>query len=159
MQSPFFRPAFKKAPANRLVRSLNALYVHRPSCEMIAVLAGYLLAVIFRSFPRFIACRLKGSGFWVLGCGFWVVGSGLWVQGSGLWVQGSGFKVLGCGFRVQGSGLRFRVQGLEVQDSVFSAAAGKRVASQIEKETLKKRITNIEQGIMNLEVRYSIYLY
>jgi hypothetical protein len=31
----------------------------------------------------------------------------------------------------------------------------RRAASQIEKETLKKRITNIEQGIMNVEVRYS----
>jgi hypothetical protein len=34
-----------------------------------------------------------------------------------------------------------------------------RASSQIEKETLKKRITNIEQGIMNVEVRYSIDLY
>jgi len=34
-----------------------------------------------------------------------------------------------------------------------------RAASQIEKETLKKRIANIEQGIMNVEVRYSIDLY
>jgi hypothetical protein len=34
-----------------------------------------------------------------------------------------------------------------------------RASSHIEKETLKKRITNIEQGIMNVEVRYSIDLY
>jgi hypothetical protein len=31
----------------------------------------------------------------------------------------------------------------------------KKTASLTEKETLKKRITNIEQGIMNVEVRYS----
>jgi hypothetical protein len=41
-----------------------------------------------------------------------------------------------------------------VEGSGFSAAAG-----QIGKETLKKRIMNIEQGIMNVEVRYSIDLY
>jgi hypothetical protein len=35
----------------------------------------------------------------------------------------------------------------------------KKKASLIEKETFKKRITNIEQGIMNIEVRYSIELY
>jgi len=34
-----------------------------------------------------------------------------------------------------------------------------RAVSQIEKETLKKRISNNEQGIMNVEVRYSIDLY
>jgi hypothetical protein len=43
--------------------------------------------------------------------------------------------------------------------SGVSPAAGRGAASQIEKETLKKRITNIEQGIMNVEVRYSIDLY
>jgi hypothetical protein len=37
--------------------------------------------------------------------------------------------------------------------------AAKIVASQFDKKTLKKRITNIEQGIMNVEVRYSIDLY
>jgi len=40
--------------------------------------------------------------------------------------------------------------------SGVSPAAGKKTAGLIEKETLKKRITNIEQGIMNVEVRYSI---
>jgi hypothetical protein len=44
------------------------------------------------------------------------------------------------------------------QCSDFSAAAGRGAARQIEKETLKKRITNIEQGIMNIEVRYSIII-
>ncbi|CAB1068328.1 hypothetical protein D1AOALGA4SA_324 [Olavius algarvensis Delta 1 endosymbiont] len=34
----------------------------------------------------------------------------------------------------------------------------KRTASLIVKETLKKRISNIEQGIMNVEVRYSVDL-
>jgi hypothetical protein len=34
----------------------------------------------------------------------------------------------------------------------------RKAASKIELETLKKRITNIEQGIMNVEVRYSIDL-
>jgi hypothetical protein len=37
---------------------------------------------------------------------------------------------------------------------MFSAAT-----DQIANETLKKRIANIEQGIMNVEVRYSIDLY
>ena len=32
------------------------------------------------------------------------------------------------------------------------------MADQFEKETLKKRITNIEQGITNIEVRYSIII-
>jgi hypothetical protein len=48
---------------------------------------------------------------------------------------------------------------LSVLISVFSAAAGLKAVSQIENETLKKRITNMEQGIMKVEVRYSIDLY
>ena len=39
---------------------------------------------------------------------------------------------------------------------MFSTASGCGPSSQIEKETLKKRITNVEQGITNIEVRYSI---
>ena len=63
-------------------------------------------------------------------------------------------------FKVQ----RFQVQGSEVQGSRFSVHGSapppaQITAGQIEKETLKKRITNIEQGIMNVEVRYSIDLY
>jgi hypothetical protein len=54
-----------------------------------------------------------------------------------------GFKVLGSGLWVQG----------------LAPPLAKKSAGQIEKETLKKRITNIEQGIMNVEVRYSIDLY
>jgi hypothetical protein len=50
-------------------------------------------------------------------------------------------------------------QGSAVQGSGFSAAAGRGAASQIEKETKEKRISNIEQGITNFEVRYSIDLY
>jgi hypothetical protein len=59
-------------------------------------------------------------------------------------------------FRVQ----RFKVQGsgFWVLGSGFSSAAGCGAASQIGIETLKKRITNIEQGIMNVEVRYSIII-
>ena len=34
----------------------------------------------------------------------------------------------------------------------------RKAASQIEIETLKKRITNIEQGITNIEVWYSIII-
>jgi hypothetical protein len=34
--------------------------------------------------------------------------------------------------------------------------SAKKTASQIEKETLKKRISNIEQGISNVEVRNSV---
>jgi hypothetical protein len=41
------------------------------------------------------------------------------------------------------------VYGVRCQVSVFSPAAGRIAASQFEKETLKKRITNIEQEIMN----------
>ncbi len=48
---------------------------------------------------------------------------------------------------------------LGFKGSGFSPAAGQKKAGQIEKETLKKRITNNEQGIMNVEVRYSIDLY
>ncbi|CAB1077067.1 hypothetical protein D1AOALGA4SA_4863 [Olavius algarvensis Delta 1 endosymbiont] len=33
-----------------------------------------------------------------------------------------------------------------------------RASGLVEKETLKKRISNIEQGIMNVEVRYSVDL-
>jgi hypothetical protein len=58
------------------------------------------------------------------------------VLGSGFWVLGSGFWVLGS-----------------------APPPAKKTADQSEKETLKKRITNIEQGIMNVEVRYSIDLY
>jgi hypothetical protein len=62
------------------------------------------------------------------------------VLGSGFWFQGSGFKVLGSGFK----GSRFRVQGSEVKGSAQPLAC--RAASQIELETLKKRITNIESA-------------
>ncbi|CAB1076672.1 hypothetical protein D1AOALGA4SA_4467 [Olavius algarvensis Delta 1 endosymbiont] len=41
-------------------------------------------------------------------------------------------------------------------DLIRAAASGQRTAGLIVKETLKKRISNIEQGIMNVEVRYSI---
>jgi hypothetical protein len=47
-----------------------------------------------------------------------------------------------------------KVQGSEVQGSAQPLAA--KSNSLIEKETLKKRISNIEQGITNVEVRYSI---
>jgi hypothetical protein len=68
--------------------------------------------------------RILGSGFWVLGSRFRIMGSRFWVQGSRFWVQGSGFK-----------------------DSGFSPAARwPRASSQIYKETLKKRITNIESS-------------
>ena len=60
-------------------------------------------------------------------------------KGSGLWVQGSGFEV----------------QGFWVQGSLLPLAW--KAASQIEKETLKKRILqrriNIEYRIMNIECR------
>jgi hypothetical protein len=42
-------------------------------------------------------------------------------------------------------------QGLEVQRRRWQKAA-----SRIEIETLRKQISNIEQGITNIEVRYSI---
>jgi hypothetical protein len=112
-------------------------------------------------------------------CGFSVQGSGFWVQR--FRVQGSRFKVHGSGFRVQGS----KVQGSRFESSLsastphagfkgsllrppgYAGQAGFRIqprrwprtASQIDNETLKKRITNIEQGIMNVEVRYSIDFY
>jgi hypothetical protein len=44
------------------------------------------------------------------------------------------------------------VSGVSVQPS----RRPKKTTGQIEKETKKKRISNIEQGIMNFEVRYSI---
>ncbi len=50
------------------------------------------------------------------------------------------------GFSINKEGVRFQV------------SARPRASSQIEKETLKKRITNIEQGITNIEVRYSIII-
>jgi len=56
----------------------------------------------------------------------------------GFWVQG---------FRVQG----FRVLGFKDHGPRFSPAVGKKTAGQIAKESLKKRITNIE-------VRYSIII-
>jgi len=40
----------------------------------------------------------------------------------------------------------------------MSAAAGRERPVKSKKETLKKRITIIEQGITNIEVRYSIIL-
>jgi hypothetical protein len=59
-------------------------------------------------------------------------------------VQGSEFRSLGLRLRhrphMQGSALTLAIKA----------------ASQIEIEILKKRITNIEQGIINFEVRYSI---
>ena len=48
-----------------------------------------------------------------------------------------------------------------VQRNWFQVSAqppAKKTAGLIEKETLKKRITNIEQGITNIEVRYSIII-
>jgi len=40
----------------------------------------------------------------------------------------------------------------------MSAASGQKNGQFNQKKTLKKRITNIEQGIMNFEVRYSIII-
>jgi hypothetical protein len=48
-------------------------------------------------------------------------------------VPGSGFQVQGSRFRVQGSGFQFS-----------APPPAKKTAGQIEKETLKKRISNIE---------------
>ena len=45
----------------------------------------------------------------------------------------------------------------DVQGSASPPA--KKTAGQIVRETLKKRITNIEQEIMNVELGYSIDLY
>jgi hypothetical protein len=62
---------------------------------MMAVLAGYLPAEIFKRYPTFIyskGSRVQGSGFRVQGSRFTVQGSMLWVQGSGLRVLGSGFN-------------------------------------------------------------------
>jgi hypothetical protein len=53
--------------------------------------------------------------------------------------------------------LGIRVQRFGVSDS--ARTLDRIAATSIEKETLKKRITNIEQGIMKVEVRYSIDLY
>jgi hypothetical protein len=41
--------------------------------------------------------------------------------------------------------------------SGFSPAAGRGAASQIDKETLKKRISNNEYRMSNIEVMYSVY--
>jgi len=103
-----------------------------------------------------------GSGFKVQGAGFRVQGAGFRVQGSGCRVQGSGCRVQGLGFRVH----RFRVWGFasgfdptrRVQGSAPPPA--KKTAGQIEKETLKKRISNPPEAdckhrIMNVEVMYS----
>jgi hypothetical protein len=65
---------------------------------------------------------------------FWVRGSGFWVQGfrgSRFWVPG--FRVLGSRFWVQG----FKVQGL-------AQPPAKKTDGQIEKETLKKRISKLK---------------
>ena len=48
--------------------------------------------------------------------------------------------------------------GFGCQVSGVSPAVGRGATSLIEKETLKKRISNIEQGITNFEVRYSIII-
>jgi hypothetical protein len=64
-------------------------------------------------------------------------------------------KVKGGG---EGSGYSGK-KGKDCKVSGFSAAAGPKNGRSIRKKTLKKRITNIEQGIMNVEVRYSIDLY
>jgi hypothetical protein len=48
---------------------------------------------------------------------------------------------------------------LEVLVQGSAQPPARKTAGLIEKETLKKRITNIEQEIMNVEVRYSIDLY
>jgi hypothetical protein len=45
-----------------------------------------------------------------------------------------------------------------LDDDRYKRSRWPRASSQIEKETLKKRITNIEQGISNIEVRYSIII-
>jgi hypothetical protein len=44
------------------------------------------------------------------------------------------------------------------QASGVRAASGQKNGQSNRKKTLKKRITNIEQGIMNVEVRYSIII-
>ena len=58
-----------------------------------------------------------------------------------------------------GSRLRPAPAGLRRGKQGSAQPPAKRTAGQVEKETLKKRITNNEQGMMNVEVRYSIDLY
>jgi hypothetical protein len=48
---------------------------------------------------------------------------------------------------------RFQVSGVSVQRHRWP----KEAASLIEKETLEKRISNVEQGMSNIEVMYSVY--
>ena len=49
-------------------------------------------------------------------------------------------------------------QGSEPAKFHTSVASGRERPVKSKKETLKKRITNIEQGITNIEVRYSIII-
>jgi len=51
------------------------------------------------------------------------------------------------------SGISVKVSGVRCQ--VSAPPQARKAVSQIGKETLKKRITNIEQGITNIEVGYS----
>ena len=56
---------------------------------------------------------------------------------------------------------RIRASDIEVSGfrcQVSAPPPEKKTAGLIEKEILKKRITNVEQGITNIEVRYSIII-
>jgi hypothetical protein len=50
-----------------------------------------------------------------------------------------------------------KIDNRRFQVSEFSVAAGRERPVKSKKETLKKQITNIEQGMSNIEVMYSVY--
>jgi hypothetical protein len=57
---------------------------------------------------------------------------------------------------VEGSTAIYSI-GQTLSDVSYERRLWPRAASQIEKETMKKRITNIEQGMSNIEVMYPVY--
>jgi hypothetical protein len=86
-------------------------------------------------------------------------------EGRGQRTEGRGQRVEGRGQSVWNSDPSFSPPGrddrfMQVLFQLSGTGGLSGVCNKlIEKENLKKRITNIEQGIMNVEVRYSIDLY
>jgi hypothetical protein len=65
-----------------------------------------------------------------------------WRGGRRFKVKGQRLKVKGQRLKVKGHRLKVKGQRLKAKGSGFSPVSGKKAAGQVEKETLKKRITN-----------------
>ena len=89
------------------------------------------------------------TGYWMLDAGYWILDAGCRILDSRYWISGLICKVKGD---IAAKSRKTRKNKLlRAPHLTFSVHSD-------QKKTLKKRIPNVEQEILNIEVRYSVYL-